>query len=95
MAKRAKKDDLSLTINFDLPVYEPEGYERQQVHGAATFHADMQIGASHAEALFRLREELRSKRVILNNRPVWTTTDTIRWLIEMVAVNCAKQDNTK
>ncbi len=102
MAKRAtkkqaatiKSDELSLTINFELPEYEPEGYESEQVNGAATVHTDLQFGARHAAALFRLREALRDKRVILNNRPVWSNVDVIRWLLEMVSVNCVKQDST-
>ncbi len=48
-------------------------------------HADVQLDARHAEALRRVHDALVGRARLHNGRPVDTTADVVRWLIEQIA----------
>ena len=67
----------------------PEGYEQQQAAAgrlAMGGHINVQLDRENAERFLRVRQGLRDdNRKLSGGRPVWTSADAFRWLLENMA----------
>lgn len=60
------------------------GNAKFKVPGRA--HLNLHLGEKAAQALLRMRNACRSNgQKMANGKPVFSTADTLRWLLEMIA----------
>lgn len=94
MAKKAEKTEAMIALPLGAAP-NSHGYEEKQcAEGIVTIegnppriHIEAHLGPEAASAFMRIRNGLRDQNARLSNgRPVWSAADTLRWIMEQVAV---------
>ncbi len=97
--KKADADVMDAAeVMIAIPLGEPPdgGYEASEaLRGKVNLaeravHVHANLGQAAATAFLRIRNGLRARNAKLSNeRPVWSNTDALRWLMEQVAAEVA------